>query len=343
MRWAERSGGWAAAGWVAAAWVAAGWMALGMAGTVSPAWAQSAAPDAVLDRVLRDPRIQESSGLAVSRRHDGVLWTHNDSGDDAHLYAIGPDGSTLATVTLAGLDPRDWEAMASSIDSDGTPLLWVGDIGDNYGTRNNGILVHRIAEPSELQNTEVQPTSYRLRYPGPPVDAESLLVDPRDGRLFVITKAPVGGTVYAAPPVLDPTGANLLESLGDSPDFLTDGAFAADGRMVVRGYGAMWAGSPAAGWSGPVSLPPSDQGESLAVSGDGTAGYVGSEGTRSEIWRVPLPAALSADVPPGFTDDQTPDPAKAYGSGLAVPLLAGGFTVMLGLVLLLVRGRRSRS
>ena len=336
MRWAERSAAGLAALGMAAALAAAPWAAAAQTATSTR---ESGTPPAVLDRVVSDPRITESSGLAVSRRHDGVLWTHNDSGDAARLYAIGPDGSTLATVTITGGEPRDLEAMASSVDANGTPLLWVGDIGDNSGSRVDGILVHRLEEPAELTDAEVTPTSYRLRYPGSPVDAESLLVDPRDGRLFVATKTPVAGTVYAAPRSLDPAGANPLEPLGDTPDFLTDGAFLPDGRMLVRGYGAMWAGTPGDGWGEPRELPPSDQGESLAVSPDGAAVYVGSEGVRSKVWRLALPAALAPGaVPaPAPSPGSAPDSTQAYGFAWAVPLLVGGLTLMLTLAILLVR------
>ena len=302
----------------------------------------SAVPGAVLDRVLTDPRIGESSGLAVSRRHEGVLWTHNDSGDAARLYAIGPDGPTLATVTLAGVRPRDWEALASSVDSDGTPVLWVADIGDNLGARINGVIVHRIEEPMDLADVEVEPMSYRLRYPGAPVDAESVLVDPSDGRLLVVTKTPVGGVVYAAPLPLSAAEPNLLEPLGPAPNFLTDGAFAPDGRMLVRGYGGMWAGDPESGWSGPVKLPPAEQGESLAVSVDGTSMYVGSEGVGSEVWRVPLPGAVApaaATGPAAAAPDWGQDRpyAAADGAQWAIPVLVGGLAFLLALALVVTR------
>jgi hypothetical protein len=347
MRWADRAVTLGAIGVVGAL----------LAGP-APAAAQPAseptskAPGAVLDRVLRDPRIIESSGLAVSRRHDGVLWTHNDSGDGARLYAIGPDGSTFATVTLAGVDARDWEAMASSTGVDGTALLWIGDIGDNAGTRDNGILVHRVVEPAELADAQVQPTTYRLRYPGVPVDAESLLVDPRNGRLIVITKAPVGGTVYGAPLALDPERPNVLEPLGDAPDLLTDAAFSPDGRMLVRGYGAMRVGAPDFGWSAPVALPPTEQGESLAVSADGAVVYVGSEGARSRVWRLAPPAVGSRESAPSPTaatgppdidaDADADDSAEAYGMGWGLPLLVGALALTVSLILLLARRRRRR-
>ena len=68
--------------------------------------------------------LREASGLAASRRHAAVLYSHNDSGDGPHLYALNAtDGSLLAVyrVTREGdgpaanrtaVDARDWEDMA---------------------------------------------------------------------------------------------------------------------------------------------------------------------------------------------------------------------------------------
>src|SRR5689334_12693906 len=88
----------------------------------------SAAPGAS-GFTITDPRIKESSGLAASRIHPGVYWTHNDSDDGPYVYAVdSATGKTVARVTLTGIGtPRDVEAI--SLGPDGQ--LYVGDIGDN--------------------------------------------------------------------------------------------------------------------------------------------------------------------------------------------------------------------
>ena len=105
------------------------------------------------------------------------------------------------------------------------------------------------------------------------------------------------------------------------------------------------AGDPERGWTGPVTLPPSDQGESLAVSVDGASMYVGSEGARSEVWRVPLPAAPSPEVttaPAAAPDWGRGDRhlGAADGAPWLIPVLIGGVAVVL--VLVLVATRRIR-
>jgi hypothetical protein len=39
------------------------------------------------------PTKAEASGLALSRRTPGIIWSHNDSGHDAVLYALGSNGA----------------------------------------------------------------------------------------------------------------------------------------------------------------------------------------------------------------------------------------------------------
>ena len=90
-----------------------------------PASAQEV-PGAEVVLRLRDPRIVEASGLAVSRRHPGVLWTHNDSGDPARLFAVGADGRTRAVLTLAGpcTAGRDSWEQGQRADGKGRSEAW---------------------------------------------------------------------------------------------------------------------------------------------------------------------------------------------------------------------------
>lgn len=205
-----------------------------------------------------DPRIRESSGLVSSSIVDGVVFTHNDSGDEARFFAVGSDGRTLATYVLPKVQARDWEDIARGPDEQGRSSLWIGDIGDNNAVRENGILVHRVREPRPGNDKTVSteaPTSFRLRYPDGPRDAETLLVHPRTARLYVVTK-PLAGQprVYAAPPRLDGTAPNVLELVASvtprrtgtqgGPDIgslaqtlVTAGDVSPDGsRVAVRTY-----------------------------------------------------------------------------------------------------------
>jgi hypothetical protein len=273
---------------------------------------------------IDDPRVVESSGLAASRRHAGVLWTHNDSGDAARLFAIGRDGRVLATLRLAGVQARDWEAMAVGRDDRGAPALFVGDIGDNQGVWPS-VAVYRVAEPARLRDATVRAERYRLRYPDGPRDAEALLVDPRGNRLYVASKDEAGGSLYQAPAALRGDRVNLLRRVGRAPALVTDGGFSPDGRtLVLRDYQAAHVYAASGGRLATVPLPLQQQGESIAFSADGRSLLAGSEGSGSEVWRVPLPAAATPAAaattrPAPTTPAATPPPRSRTGTP---PLLA---------------------
>jgi hypothetical protein len=296
-------------------------VAVGALGLVTPAAAGE--PAEVLLRI-DDPRVVESSGLVASRRHAGVLWTHNDSGDAARLFAIGRDGRVLATLRLAGVQARDWEAMAVGRDDRGAPALFVGDIGDNQGVWPS-VAVYRVAEPARLRDATVRAERYRLRYPDGPRDAEALLVDPRGNRLYVASKDEAGGSLYQAPAALRGDRVNLLRRVGRAPALVTDGGFSPDGRtLVLRDYQAAHVYAPSGGRLATVPLPLQQQGESIAFSADGRSLLAGSEGSGSEVWRVPLPAAATPAAaattrPAPTTPAATPPPRSRTGTP---PLLA---------------------
>src|SRR5205823_412411 len=63
-----------------------------------------------LTATFHSPRVRESSGIAVSRAHRGVLWTHNDSADDAYVYATDLAGTDRGVVRIRGARAVDWEA-----------------------------------------------------------------------------------------------------------------------------------------------------------------------------------------------------------------------------------------
>jgi hypothetical protein len=295
---------------------------------------------------IDDPRVVESSGLVASRRHPGVLWTHNDSGDAARLFAVGRDGRVLATLRLAGVRARDWEALALGRDDRGAPALLVGDIGDNQGVWP-WVTVYRVAEPARLRDATVPAERFRLRYPDGPRDAEALLVDPRGDRLYVASKDEAGGGLYQAPAPLRRDRVNLLRRVGRVPPLVTDGAFSPDGRtLVLRDYQAAHVYAASGGRLATVALPLQPQGESIAFSADGRSLLAGSEGAGSEIWRVPLPAAAlpaptTTRPPPAAAPAATPPPRSRTGPPAPPLALAGAVAVAL-LAAAAARTRRRR-
>jgi len=184
---------------------------------------KNAAIPASTERVtqLADQRINESSGLARSQRHPGVFWTLNDSGGEPCVFAIDTTGHTRAKVRLPHAVNFDWEDIASATDADGQPQLYIADIGDNLKVRPI-IQVYQIPEPAipaEHLDKEIlspEPRVWRALYPKKRHNAETLLVHPHTGRLYLVTKDDDGeNTLYAFPETLTEGENMLLEKIVD--------------------------------------------------------------------------------------------------------------------------------
>jgi hypothetical protein len=305
-----------------------------------------AATSATTVLTIHDPRIKESSGLVRSVRHPSLLWTHNDGGSTAQIYGIDPKGHTVAQITLRGIDPYDPEALARGKDGHGKPALFLGDIGDNAGRRSN-VSVFRVTEPTSLGQHTLQPTWYRFKYADGPHDAEALLVDPRDGRLWIATKSFGPGGLYRAPAklVTKGHGINVLRRVAADPALTTDGTFLPNGKFVLRTYTAGYLYSSPGKLLEQFSLPVEQQGEAIAY--DGKRLLVGSEGLHSKILAVPMPASAfaTATPTPTATTPGKSSPFSLVRKGIGLEVVEQALIVMIAsslIVFMIARLRRDR-
>jgi hypothetical protein len=254
---------------------------------------------------FQDPDVFESSGLVDI---GPVVYTTNDSGDDAVLYGFDSGTGRLVSRTTYADEVDDVEALAPGRDG----VVWAGDIGDNR-ERRDSITVYAV-EPRP--GTTTRPAkAYELAYPDGPHNAEALLVSPRSGRVLVVTKSPFGGTVYAAPRQLRATGGpQRMTRFARVAGLVTDGTFFPDGRRVLlRTYAAASAYTfPGFAPIGTVQLPRQPQGEGISVARDGRV-LVSSEGVRSPVLQVTLPATFTSRsaTPSASPLPERPEPTPA--------------------------------
>ncbi len=292
---------------------------------------------------LRDPRITESSGLARDEA-GGIYWTANDSGSQGVVFGVGPDGRVRGTLNYRA-QPRDVEAVAVLGN-----LLYAADIGDNGAVRDS-VSVYYFTNP-RASGLTVTYNSFDFRYPDGPHDAETLLVD-ESGRLSIVTKGLRGG-IYVAPRTPSRTAVNELRRVGDAPALVTDGVFLPGGTQIaLLTYGSVVV-VDATTYQQVSSqpLPALRQAESIAVNLAGDGLLVGSEGSNSNVYALPLPPGAAATAPsagpaptataqPGSgqdaaaQEDAAPDP-RGRGTYLAVGL-AGLVALVAGVVVAAVR------
>ncbi len=268
---------------------------------------------------LTDKRINESSGLACSWWNSGVLWTHNDSGDDAWLYAIDYTGRTLARFKVLNAVNVDWEDIAVGPGANGDSALYISDLGDNNHNRDD-IAIYGVSEPKvdvhkTMQESNTMPsTAYPVRYPDGHHDSETILVHPKTGEIVVVTKEGNGHSgIYRYPLPLRPKEKVTLERVGDvafhntflrgeslyakGERMTTGGSVRRDGlRAVVRTYTQAYEWTLLPGQSlvealrgkpRQFLLPLTIQGESICYRPNGKALLTTSERLPTALMEIP--------------------------------------------------------
>lgn len=262
---------------------------------------------------LESDEIGESSGIVASLCNENAFWTHNDSGSQNIIYALNRKGEHLGAWRVSGAKNYDWEDIAAFQDANGECFLYIGDIGDN--TRGRGeIVIYRVKEPqisaadksSNNKNARLTASAeaIKITYPKMRHDAETLLVHPETGDIYVITKrlSDAAG-VYKLSANYSTDKINTLEKIADFTvpavpnGFLTGGDISPDGKRVVvcdyfnayeivlpedaKNFDEIWRQKPVV-----VRLGERQQGEAVAYGADGNAIYATSENKNSPVIEV---------------------------------------------------------
>lgn len=163
----------------------------------------SGGPLEVIGRLSHDA-LGEVSGIVKSERGDSAFpfyWVHNDSGDEARLFAIDAEGNPLKPPyipvpledwpghAIDGATHFDWEDLALA---DG--VLYIADVGNNGNARRD-LGVYVVNEPDPLAVPRMRALTYLpVRYPDQTdhpgdvwhFDCEGVFV--ADGALYFLTK-----------------------------------------------------------------------------------------------------------------------------------------------------------
>lgn len=250
---------------------------------------------------LTNPLLEEVSGLVVSSQYPNRLYVHTDSGGEAAVVALDTLGNELGKIALAGLSNRDWEDLAIGPGPNGTHYIYLADIGDN-DAKYPEVYLYRFLEPAgfqEIVSQDIQ--AAKLNYQGGPRDAETFLVDPISGELFIISKREQKNALYRVPADAFEKGKALLEKSQEfSFTSAVGGDISKDGRQIlIKNYLEVfyWTRLPnqsisEALQSLPLRLPyrPEPQGEAIGFNFKGNAYFTISEkrnGIVPTLYRYP--------------------------------------------------------
>ncbi len=184
---------------------------------------------------VRHPDAAELSGLVASRQHQGVFWTHPDSGHPPLLFALKADGTVLARFSVDALN-LDWEDIAT----DDSGHLIVGDTGNN--TRLLPIRTLYVLDepdPHRVQESPV-PVLYSITYRSPPegaFDAEALVISRGEAVLISKTAPDQPAILYSIPLTRPrsrvPASLKKLGTLAGFSEPVTGADLSTDGRFLA--------------------------------------------------------------------------------------------------------------
>ena len=295
--------------------------------------AQSFSSANIAGKLAEPARHDEISGLVASIKNPGILWASEDGDNPETLIALGSDASNRGEWTLTGVTNTDWEDIAAA-EVEGQAMLYIGDFGDNNANRAS-LSILRVQEPlvtgtsgGSIPITDIEAINFQ--YPATPAgesgaagrDAESMIVDPHTGDLYILTKREVVGRLFRLAHQMSYTGIQTLEYLGDLPAITHDTVYgfsvsstaadiSRDGlEVLVRNYGHVQLFSrPDLGTSIAAMLTGSkieDQpfvgiaqerlGEAICFSAGGDGYYTVSERSAA---RADLPLFFYPRIPPG--------------------------------------------
>jgi hypothetical protein len=258
--------------------------------------------------------LDEVSGIAASGVSDDIYYIHNDSGDTSRFFAIKPTGEVEATVYFKG-DPKeplgvhDCEDIAVGPGPEkGKSYVYMGDIGDNNAVRKY-ITVYRMEESKAWADHGTAHTTavpIHFKYPDGPKDAETLMIDPIEKLIYIVSKRKDTVAVYTSPLNYKPNDTVMLTKRcklffpGLKPfKWITAGDISKDGQQVliksyVRVYywqrqnnEPIWQTVQRKWQELPYKM--ERQGEGIGFTPDGKAYYCVSEGVYTPIYYYKVP------------------------------------------------------
>ena len=276
---------------------------------------------------VTQPSLRESSGLAPSGVRPSVIWSHNDGGAGAFLFAIeAATGKVLQMIRVKGAPNFDWEDLFV-IRGKRQRLLAVADVGDNEKRRKSGaIYVYRESVEGDRLALEKRRT-VRFVYPdGKRFDSEAATFDPESGSVLILTKSKLKTLLFKVRLDAEDSGKPLVAehvgTLTPPPSFPSKGPIvnikrgifgtsctsadvSPNGKLLAvltytdcflyrRATDESWA-TAVAREPEVLALPSIYQAEALCFSADGKSLIVSSEKSPTPLYRTDVPPPARGD------------------------------------------------
>ena len=191
---------------------------------------------------VMDGRMKEVSGIASGRLNPNTIWTHNDSGDKSAFYLLSERGLFLRQFPFSGITLRDCEDMAVGPGPDKhLNYIYLGDIGNNLKLHNT-FHIYQFPEPYADKSKDNQWYKHindiSFKYEDKTQDSETLMVDPVNKDLIIISKENTKSTVYSLSYPYSLHKVNIAKKIAVLPyTRICAGDISSDGsEIIIKNY-----------------------------------------------------------------------------------------------------------
>ena len=174
--------------------------------------------------------LEETSGIILN---NGLLWTHNDSGNESVVFNIDATGEIIQKIPITTAKNIDWEDITAK-----NEFITIGDFGNNFGTRKNLYLLELKFINGKLNKHDSIPfyypeqTSY-LFNALTPFDAEAIINIENKYLVFTKNRNTLTTEMYLIDKTLNrPVEAEYIESLNVN-SLITGGDYNEDSKTLV--------------------------------------------------------------------------------------------------------------
>lgn len=187
-------------------------------------------------------KIDEASGIAVSKQNPGKIWVEQDSGNPPELNAIDTNGNFVKKIPITGVTNRDWEDIALAPGPEaGKNYIYLAETGDN-SQKDSSYAFYRFIEPSISADNISGVDKLSFKYPDGSHDAEGFFVNPSTKDIYIITKRDSQSRVYLLPYPQSISAVTTATYTGALPfSGVTSAAISADGsELMIKTYAAIY-------------------------------------------------------------------------------------------------------
>lgn len=162
---------------------------------------------------LVSDNLSEVSGIIKSKQHN-IFWVHNDSGGETAIFGIDTVGNIICKINIP-YQNRDWEDITYG-QVNGKYYIFLGEIGDNdlqFATK----LIYKFEEPTllsssiTLKTSQIEKIEFMFDFAS---DCETLLFNPTNQNLYLITKGQVQEQIYEITYPYETSKVLKLQSIG---------------------------------------------------------------------------------------------------------------------------------